>query len=87
MKPKAVQRYLNRVAELPCVICGAHGVQLHHFREGQGMGQRAQDWLVIPLCYPCHQGSRGFHGNRAELRSRKLDEVDLLALTIEALNT
>ena len=84
---QAEKRYLNRVAELPCVLCGAHGVHIHHAREGQGMAQRAQHWLAIPLCPDCHTGATGIHGNRQRLKARKLDEMDLLALTIEQLNS
>lgn len=84
---QAEKRYLNRVAELPCVLCGAHGVHIHHAREGQGMAQRAQHWLAIALCPDCHTGPQGIHGNRQRLKARKLDEMDLLSMTIEQLNS
>jgi hypothetical protein len=87
MTTKSEKKYMNRVAELPCVLCGEHGVQVHHVREGQGMAQRSQNWLTVALCPECHTGSTGFHGNRNRLRLAKLDEMDLLALTIEKLNT
>lgn len=83
---KAEKRYLDRVAQLPCALCGADGVHIHHAREGQGMAQRAQNWLAIPLCPPCHTGPHGFHGDRRLLKAQKVDEMDLLAKTIEALN-
>lgn len=60
---------------------------IHHCREGQGMAQRAQNWLAIPLCPLCHTGPQGIHGDRRLLKARKLDEMDLLAMTIGALNT
>jgi len=82
----AERAYMGRVAALPCAICGQHGVQVHHIRQGQGMAQRAQNWLTVPLCVVCHQGRHGVHGDRALLRARKIDEIDLLAMTIEALN-
>lgn len=85
--PAKEKRYLDRVAQLDCVVCGAHGVHIHHAREGEGMGQRAQNWLAIALCPTCHTGPRGIHGDRAVLRQEKLDEMDLLARTIERLNT
>ena len=47
---------------------------------------RAQHWLAIALCPDCHTGPQGIHGNRQRLKARKLDEMDLLALTIEQLN-
>jgi hypothetical protein len=86
MTTKAEKRYLDRVASLPCQCCGAEGVHVHHVREGQGMAQRAQNWLAVALCPACHNGSQGIHGDRRLLKARKLDEMDLLAKTIEALN-
>lgn len=83
---QAEHRYMDRLAQLPCCCCGAYGVQLHHVREGQGMAQRAQNWLAIPVCPPCHTGPRGIHGDKSIMRQHKLDEMDLLARTIEAFN-
>ena len=85
--PAKEKRYLDRVAQLDCVVCGAHGVHVHHLREGQGMGQRASNFLTAPLCPSCHTGPRGIHGDRSVLRQEKLDEMDLLARTIERLNS
>lgn len=82
----AMQKHMNRVAELPCCTCGAEGVQLHHIREGQGMAQRASNWLVVPLCQPCHTGSRGVHGDKTMMKLKKLTEMDMLAMTLERLS-
>lgn len=82
---KAEKRHMDRVAQLPCVVCGAHGVHVHHVREGQGMSQRASNWLTVPLCPDCHTGPNGIHGSKTLMRIQKLDEMDLLAMTIEAL--
>lgn len=49
------------------------------------MGQRASDWLTIPLCPDCHTGPWGIHGDRTMLRILKADELDLLADTLEKL--
>jgi hypothetical protein len=49
------------------------------------MAQRASNWLTIPLCPDCHTGPRGIHGDKSILRTLKLDELDLLARAIEAL--
>lgn len=77
--------HMGRVAELPCACCGAMGVQVHHLREGQGMAQRASNFLTIPLCEPCHTGSRGVHGDKSMMRLTKKTELDMLADTIERL--
>ena len=77
--------HMGRVAELPCACCGAMGVQVHHLREGQGMAQRASNFLTIPLCPGCHTGPYGVHGDKSRMRAKKLSELDMLADTIERL--
>lgn len=83
---KAERAHMDKVAQLPCACCGAHGVHVHHLREGQGMSQRASNWLTIPLCPDCHTGPNGIHGNKSLMRIQKIEEIDLLARTIEALS-
>ena len=83
--------YLARIAELPCVLCEllgreTVGVHIHHLRENAGIGRRSAHWLCMPLCPTCHVGKHGVHGDRQLLRQAKVDEVDLLAATIERLN-
>ncbi|WP_024328863.1 MULTISPECIES: hypothetical protein [unclassified Thioalkalivibrio] len=85
---KPSREYMGRVSEVPCVLCeclGMPGVpaEVHHLREGQGASQRASDYLTAALCPECHRGPMGVHGDRALLRMAKLEELDLLALTIE----
>lgn len=71
--------------EIPCVICGAIPVEAHHAREGQGMAQRGADFLTAALCGPCHRGPLGWHGDRTMMRIHKMDELDLVAKTLEAI--
>jgi hypothetical protein len=87
----AGKRYMGKVAKIGCVLCAhlGHGkvaATVHHLRAGQGTGERSSHFLTIALCPDCHQGPNGLHGNRSLMRIAKLDELDLLALTIEALN-
>lgn len=49
------------------------------------MGQKASDYLAVPLCYECHQGKRGLHGDRTLWRVYRKDELDVLAETIARL--
>lgn len=84
-KSKRQKQHLERIANLPCVLCGDYGVQVHHIREGVGMGQRQSDFLTIPLCPPCHTGSTGVHGDKSMMRIHKESELSLLAKTIESL--
>lgn len=83
---KAEQRHLDRVASLPCCLCGDSPVTVHHIRHSQGMSQRASDWLTVPLCPSCHQGPKGVHGDQTMLRIYKMSEMDMLAHTIGRLS-
>ena len=76
------KQHMAKIAQLPCACCGEIGVHVHHIREGQGMSQRASDFLTIPLCPECHQGPNGVHGDRSLMRIYKLSELDMLANTI-----
>ena len=93
-KTVAENRHLERVAGLGCILCrhldrGYSPPQIHHVKEGQGLSQRAEHWLTIPLCPPCHTGPNGLHGlgTKGFYTRYKLDELDLLAMTIKALDT
>lgn len=78
--------HMGRVAALPCSVCDAPGPSaVHHPRFAAGGGQRASHWLTIALCYECHQGQRGIHGDRSAWRLRKMEEPDALAVTIRRL--
>lgn len=80
--------HLQRIKSLPCGLCGAPGPSdAHHIREGQGMGQRASDYLAIPLCKDCHQGDKGLHGDRTMWRVYRKNELDVLAETVRLLTT
>ena len=81
----AGKKHMGRIAQLPCIVCGAYPVQVHHIREGQGMAERASDFLTIPLCPSCHVGPKGIHGDQSLWRIKKMDELDALAKTIEQL--
>lgn len=93
MPRDTVGRHKDRVAELGCVLCrhlgyGETPASLHHIREGQGMSQRASDWLVIGLCHEHHQGASGLHGlgTRAFEARYRMSELDLLAETIRSIS-
>lgn len=93
MTTKSEQRHLNRLAGLGCILCrhlgmGETPAEIHHPRTGAGMSQRQPHWLATPLCAEHHRGPSGLHGlgTRAFERRYRLTELDLLALTIEALN-
>ncbi len=89
---KKEKAHLSRVAGLGCILCrhlelGETPAEIHHPREDQGMGERASHWLAVPLCHEHHLGQSGVHGlgTRGFERRYKLSELDLLAMTLEAL--
>jgi hypothetical protein len=86
---KAEHQHMGRVAALGCYLCRelGHGptpAQVHHVREGLGMGQRASNWLTVPLCDRHHANSSpdGWHGQRLAWKQAGRDEMDALADTI-----
>lgn len=86
------RKHMARVADLGCAVCWRMGIlsgpsELHHPRRGTGMGQRASDFDVIPLCPEHHRGSTGLHGlgTKGFAKAYGFDEADLLAETRERL--
>jgi hypothetical protein len=66
-RPTAVEAlHIDRLAQLPCVVCGAEGVHVHEFEQGQ--------WFTaIPLCPLCHLEPHGWHGTRERWKLRRMD--------------
>ena len=88
---RAEAKHLSRVADLGCLLCEARGIhntpaEIHHIRMGQGMQQRSEHWLTVPLCPEHHRGPHGIHGDRQAFKLAKVDELDLLAVVIERLS-
>ena len=65
----AEQAHIERVAELPCVVCEAPPPSEVHEPE-QGL------WFAsMPLCAACHRGPQGWHGTRLRWKLRKFTEL------------
>ena len=81
------QKHMHRVKELPCAVCGTSGPSdAHHILEGRTPGRKSPDWLTIPLCKDCHQGSHnGIHGQRRMWDVMKKTEAQCLNDTLERL--
>ena len=86
------KRWMGKVAKVPCVLCTHLGLGetpslVHHMKLGTGASDRASDYLTIALCQFHHVGEGGVHQLKEKgLRLRyNLSEIDLLAMTIEAL--
>lgn len=83
------KKHAERLAAMGCVCCELLDMEqvsetnIHHVREGQGLAQRAGDFLTIPLCRECHQGKNGVHGNRQYLKMLRMTELDLLNYTLK----
>lgn len=87
------QRHMGRVAEIGCIVgllgwqaeCGGRTV-VHHLRDGQGMTDRADDFLTIPVCEAHHDRHPfGVHYLRSFRTRTGKSELDLLAATLRAL--
>lgn len=83
----AASRHMARVKELPCGVCGASGPShAHHMLAGRIPGRKSPDWLTMPLCDDCHQGSHnGIHGERRMWDVMRTNEQVVLAATLERL--
>jgi hypothetical protein len=74
------KKYLNMVAALGCCRCG-NEAEIHHIRQFQGMGQRASNYLTIPLCPEHHRTGRD------SIHNNTMMEGKYLAATIESIFT
>lgn len=82
--------HLDRLHDLPCVVCDLLGLEqlsvteAHHV---ESIRDALSDYCAVSLCRDHHQGAMGVHGlsRRGFERFYKLNDVDLLALTIRAL--
>lgn len=87
------QRHMGRVAALGCIVgllgfeaeCEGRTV-VHHIRDGQGMTDRADDFLVLPVCEAHHDRQPfGVHYAKSFRTRTRMTELDLLAATLRAL--
>lgn len=87
MTTKAEKAHLNALSELGCIVCinlgyGKTPAEIHHLRDGVGVGQRNSHKNAIPLCHSHHRtGGYGvaFHAGKAEFEKRYGTERELLA--------
>jgi len=77
--------HLDFVRSLPCSVCLKPGPsEAHHLLRGvpRGMGRKADDRHVIPLCHECHTGLH-LSGNEVDFLTG-IDGPDLAARLYEA---
>lgn len=72
--------HLAKVKDMPCGVCGQAGPSDAHHVE------QHMQYLCIPLCKDCHQGSHnGIHGRRSIWNVMKKNELSVLNETIRRL--
>ena len=77
--------HIGKVKLLPCGNCGEPKPSAaHHITEGS---RRVGHFCVIPLCYSCHQGTGGIHGDKTLWKIMKNSELSVLADTMEKLTS
>lgn len=79
----AEKSHIAKVASLPCLICGATPVSIHHVRR---YGETRKHSKVVPLCYTHHQGTAGIHTlGKREFERLFMTQDELLRKTDERL--
>lgn len=73
-----------------CANCGAAKASVHHCVGSTAKHNKVHigQWFTIPLCYGCHQGDCGIHGNMAQFHEwagmgRKEIEKGLFLLSVD----
>ena len=69
------KRWVSLLAEQPCVVCGAHGVEIHEWEQGH--------WFsAVPLCPDHHRGPHGWHGDRLAWTLARMDQDKAINLAV-----
>lgn len=82
--------WLETVRETPCVLCWRLAetqesrTTAHHTTVDRAKAKKAPHLLAAALCYECHQGSQGIHGDKSRLKRAKVGELQLVADTAAA---
>ncbi len=80
---KIEKKHLEKVKELPCGNCEHDGPSFaHHITQ---CGRRIGHFATIPLCFECHSGKNGIHGDRVRWIIAKNNESKVLEQTMRVL--
>ena len=74
----AGKAHMAKVAQRPCVICGAWPVSVHHCISGRFGQRKASDFDTIPLCHFHHQGADGIHTSKRAWEAKYGLDTDYL---------
>lgn len=91
-KTKKEKEHMSRVAGLGCIICTKMGfpdspAELHHIKDKTGMGKKASNFEVIPLCPNHHRhGKEAYHYSPQSFTSKWGTQRELLDLTLSFIN-
>jgi len=87
---KAEKAHLNRLSDFGCLACHLQGTpgtkaEIHHLRDGAGMGQRSSHYRALPLCPMHHRGTAGLsvpsiHGSKNAFIEAFGTEAELLSI-------
>lgn len=88
-KTKNEKNHMRAVADLGCIICDKMGfpgspAELHHIISNKGMGKKATNYEVIPLCPHHHRNSEeSYHHSPKNFDDKWGSQEDLLRETLE----
>lgn len=71
---------MAKVKRIACVLCDAPAPSAaHHIEQGQ-------HYTTTSLCWPCHQGPQGWHGDKTLWRIYKMTEIKALNETLRRID-
>jgi hypothetical protein len=91
-KTKHEKEHMNKIADLGCIICRKMGfpnspAELHHIKDKTGMGRKASNFEVIPLCPRHHrQGKDSYHYSPKEFTEKWGTQKELLTEVLTYVN-
>jgi len=82
----AARAHMAKVAQIPCVCCGAWPVEVHHCISGRFGQHKASDFETIPLCPMCHRlGPLAIHRSKRKWEETYGLDTDYLPVVADAL--
>jgi len=82
------ESWRRAVVSLPCVVCMREGPSqaAHANHRGKGMGMKADDCYVVPMCPDCHAEFDAGKSYTKQQRRELMDEWILVTLRQLAVN-